>query len=159
MMTIDLPLAADWPIPAGTRVVEVEDEETARLGLRLAHHDGADLERDVVERMAYLGTPGRRGGFLVAYLDGVPVANAGYRYSGDGRCVYLTGAETAEPFRGRGVYKSLIAHRAARAAERGCTVASILANRDTSAPILVRHGFSDHGALPRLAPADVERLV
>ena len=58
------------------------------------------------------------------------IANAGYRYSSDGRCVYLTGAETVEQFRGRGVYKTLIAHRAARAVERGCVLASILAGEN-----------------------------
>src|SRR5205823_14093642 len=105
-----------------------------------------------------LGVPGRRGGFLVAYLGDAPVANAGYRYSSDGRCVYLTGAETVEQFRGRGVYKTLIAHRAAKTAERGCDLASILANPETSAPILARHGFADHGPLPRLAPRESPRF-
>lgn len=108
--------------------------------------------------MAYLAMPGRRGGFLVAYLDGVAVANAGYRYSSDGRCVYLIGAETVEQFRGRGVYASLVAHRAARAAERGCVIASILANTETSAPMLTRRGFTDHGALPRLASPAAPRF-
>jgi GNAT superfamily N-acetyltransferase len=158
MMTVDLPLPADWPVAAGVRVVEVDDEATARLGLLLAHHEGADLERDLAERMAYLGLPSRRGGFVVAYVDDVPVANAGYRYSTDGRCVYLTGAETAEPFRGRGVYKALIAYRARSAAARGCTLASILANAETSAPILARHGFANHGVLPRLAPGGAARF-
>jgi GNAT superfamily N-acetyltransferase len=159
MMTIALPLGSDWPIAEGVRIVEVSDAATARVGLRLAHHAEADLERDVAERMAYLEMASRRGGFLVAYLDDVPVANASYRYSSDGRCVYLTGAETAEPFRGRGIYKSLIAYRAARAAARGCSLASILANVETSAPILGRHGFADHGPLPRLASPVAPRFT
>jgi GNAT superfamily N-acetyltransferase len=158
MMTILLPLAADWSVTPGLRVVEVTDAKTARVGLRLAHHEDADLERDVAERLSYLAMPSRRGGFLVAYLGDVPVANAGYRYSSDGRCVYLTGAETAEAFRGRGVYKALVAHRAMQAVARGCTLASILANAQTSAPILARHGFVDHGSLPRLAPAAAPRF-
>jgi GNAT superfamily N-acetyltransferase len=151
LMTIALPLPSNWPSAADVRIVEVSDAREARVGLRLAHHDEADLDRDVAERLAYLETPGRRGGFLVAYLNNVPVANAGYRYSADGRCVYLTGAETAEPFRGRGIYKSIIAYRAARAAAWGCSLASIVANAETSARILARHGFADHGPMPRLA--------
>jgi GNAT superfamily N-acetyltransferase len=151
LMTVALPLPADWPTVADVRIVEVSDAKEARVGLRLAHHEDEHLDRDVAERMAYLETPGRRGGFLVAYLSEIPVANAGYRYSSDGRCVYLTGAETAEPFRGRGIYKSVIAYRAARAVARGCNLASIVANAETSAPILDRHGFVDHGTMPRLA--------
>jgi GNAT superfamily N-acetyltransferase len=158
MMTITLPLPDDWPVNSEVRVVDVADAEIARLGLRLAHHDSPDIERDLVERMRYLGLPSRRGGFLVAYIGDVPVANAGYRYSSDGRCVYLTGAETVEQFRGRGVYKTLIAHRAAKAVDRGCVLASILAHTRTSAPILARRGFADHGPLPRLAPPESPRF-
>ena len=158
MMTIDLPLERDWPVNADVRVVEVEDADAARAGLRLAHHEGGELERDLTERMAYLALPGRRGGFLVAYIGEAPVANASYRYSRDGRCIYLTGAETVETLRGRGVYKTLVAYRAARAAARGCLMAAILANSDTSAPILARRGFADHGELPRLSPPESPRF-
>jgi GNAT superfamily N-acetyltransferase len=158
MMTITLPLPDDWPVNREVRIVEVADAEMARLGLRLAHHDSPEIERDVVERMAYLGLPSRRGGFLVAYIGDVPCANAGYRYSSDGRCVYLTGAETVEQFRGQGVYKTLIAHRAAQGVDRGCVFASILANVQTSGPILARRGFADHGPLPRLAPPESPRF-
>jgi len=158
MMTISLPLDDVWPRNSELRIVEVATPKMARISLQLAHHGPAQIERDVAERMTYLGVPSRRGGFLVAYLGDVPVANAGYRYSADGRCLYLTGAETVEEFRGRGIYKTLIAHRAARAVERGCVLASILAHTETSAPILERHGFADHGPLPRLAPPDSPRF-
>jgi GNAT superfamily N-acetyltransferase len=158
MMTIDLPLTPDWPINTDVRIVEVADAATARVGLQLAHHEAAELERSLRERLSYLALPTRRGGFLVAYLGKTPVANASYRYSADGRCLYLTGAETVEAFRGRGVYKTLIAYRAARATARGCVIASILANVDTSAPILARHGFRDHGDLPRLALPETPRF-
>ena len=85
----------------------------------------------------------------------MPVANAAWRYSSDGRCVYLTGAETVEAHRGRGIYKTLIAYRAATAHARGCKVAAVLANSETSAPILARRGFADHGALPLVVPPGV----
>jgi hypothetical protein len=55
--------------------------------------------------------------------------------------------------RGVGVYKALVANRARAAHIRGCGIASILANTDTSAPILLRRGFVDHGPLPRYMPA------
>jgi GNAT superfamily N-acetyltransferase len=158
MMTVALPLSVDRLAPGDVRIVEVRDAATARLGLELAHHESGELESDLKERLQYLELATRRGGFLLAYIGETPVANASYRYSADGRCVYLTGAETVEAFRGRGVYKALVAYRAARAVERGCTLAAILANRETSAPILARRGFADHGELPRLTPPGSPRF-
>ncbi len=147
LMTVPLPLPVAMSL-AHVRVVEVADEATARTSLELAHHAGDELERDVRERIAYLALPTRRGGYLLAFEGDEPVANAGYRYSSDGRCMYLTGAEVAEAHRGRGIYQTLVAHRARMARARGCEIVSILANRHTSAPILARHGFADHGEIP-----------
>ena len=155
-MTAALPLQGEWR-DAGVRIVDVADPDMARLSLELAHHSGAELERSLEERMAYLALPGRRTHMLVAFLGDAPVANAAYRWSSDGRCMYLTGAETVEAYRGRGIYQTLIAYRASLARARGCAIVSILANRDTSAPILARHGFRDHGDQPRFAPPDAPR--
>ena len=149
LLTAELPLRG-LRRAAGLEVAEVEDERLARIGLRLAHPDAArsELEALLDERMAYLQHPARRGGFLVAFIGGVPVANAGYRYSADGRTVYLSGAETVDAYRSRGVYQSLVAHRADAAVRRGCRYAAIRARRNTSLPILLRRGFIDHGHLP-----------
>jgi hypothetical protein len=138
---------------AGVEIVEVDDEEMALIGLRLAHPDADPGEMAVLlrDRLAYLRHPGRRGGYLVAFLGGEAVANAGYRYSADGSTVYLSGAETVEMFRGRGIYQSLVAHRALTAMKRGCRYAAIRADRDTSRPILMKRGFVDHGHLPIFA--------
>jgi hypothetical protein len=67
----------------------------------------------------------------------------------DGRCVYLKGAGTRKDVRGRGIYSSVTDYRCARAVERGCRHASIIALADTSAPILRTRGFIDLGPLPR----------
>lgn len=157
MMTAALPLSGDWRARAIVDVVEVHDEATARISLTLAHHDREELEQMLPERLAYLGISGRRGGFLIAFIGDDPAGNAGYRYSEDGTCLYLTGAETVPEHRGVGVYKALVAHRASAAHRRGCGVVSILANAETSAPILSRRGFTDHGALPRYMPAGTRR--
>ena len=148
-------LSAELPImglrsSADVRIVEVVDARIARAGIRLAHPDSSAEEIDamVAERLAYLRHPGRRGGFLVAFVGDEPVANAGYRYSADGRTVYLNGAETVERWRRRGIYQSLVGYRVARALERGCHYAAIRARRDTSLPILMKRGFIDHGHLP-----------
>lgn len=157
LMTAGLPLVGEWR-DADVRIVEVLDRETARVGLQLAHHGDDDLERALEERMRYLAFPGRTTHYLLAYLGDVPVANAGYRWSSDGHCMYLTGAETVEAYRGQGIYQRLVTYRATLAIERGCEILSIFANRLTSAPILARHGFADHGDQPRLGrPAPAHR--
>jgi len=153
MMTSALPLSGDWQPRSVVSIVDASDETTARMSLTLAHHDDEELEQMLPERLAYLALPSRRGGFLVAFIGAIPVGNAGYRYSADGACVYLTGAETVAEHGGLGVYKALVAFRASAARDRGCGVASILANAETSAPILARRGFVDHGPLPRYMPA------
>jgi GNAT superfamily N-acetyltransferase len=157
MMTVTLPLGGDWRPRAAVSVTEVHDEATTRISLTLAHHEGEQLEEMLPERLAYLATPRRRGGFLIAFIADAAVGNAGYRYSADGECVYLTGAETVPEHRGLGVYKALVAHRASAASRRGCRIASILANTETSAPILSPRGFADHGPLPRYMPAGANR--
>jgi len=148
-------LSAELPVTglrssADVRVEEVADARVAPIGMRLAHPDSTNQEIDAMvgERLAYLRHPGRRGGFLVAWIGDEPVANAGYRYSGDGRTVYLSGAETVERWRGRGVYQSLVRYRLDAAGRRGCRYAAIRARRDTSLPILLKRGFVDHGHLP-----------
>jgi GNAT superfamily N-acetyltransferase len=148
-------LTATLPIPGlrvlpDLKIVEVESEEFALIGLRLAHPnaDDAEIAQSLRERVAYLRHPGRHGGYLVAFLGDDAVANAGYRYSSDGSTIYLTGAETVERFRRHGVYQTLVAYRAEAAAKRGCRYAAILARRDTSLPVLMKRGFVDHGHLP-----------
>lgn len=152
LLTATLPISG-LRTAADVSIVEVQSEALARIGLRLAHPDAptAELETLQEERLAYLQHPNRRGGFLVAFVGDDPAANAGYRYSSDGATVYLNGAETAERFRGRGIYQTLVAHRVAVALRRGCQFAAIRARRDTSLPILMKRGFVDHGHLPIFA--------
>jgi hypothetical protein len=152
LLTATLPITG-LSVRVDLEIVEVEDEVLALTGLRLAHPgaDETEMTHLLRERLAYLRHPGRRGGYLVAFLAGEPVANAGYRYSWDGSTVYLTGAATVERFRRRSVYQTLVAHRAAAAGERGCRYAAIRARRDTSRPILTKRGFLDHGHLPLFA--------
>ena len=151
LLTADLPITGLRSAP-DIEIVEVENAELARVGLHLAHPTASAAELDALtqERVVYLEHPGHRGGYLVAFVAGEPVANAGYRYSADGRTVYLSGAETVERFRGRGIYQRLVAYRAEAAVRRGCGYAAIRARQDTSLPILEKRGFSNHGHLPIL---------
>jgi GNAT superfamily N-acetyltransferase len=57
--------------------------------------------------------------------------------------VWLGGASTLEEYRGRGIYRSFVAKRAADARADGAQAAVIQAVRGTSAPICQRIGFTE----------------
>lgn len=149
LLTATLPISGLRANDA-VRILEATDFAVVKVGLALAQPAASseDLATMLAERMAYLAHPGCRGGFLVACIREEPVANASYRYSSDGRTVYLGGAETVERWRGQGIYQSLVAYRTEAAIRRGCRYAAIRASRDTSGPILLKRGFADHGHLP-----------
>lgn len=123
LLTADLPLRGLRKAP-DVKIVEVDSAELARTGLRLAHPGATDAELEAMtdDRLANIGRPGRRGGYLVAFLEGEPVANASYRYSADGRAVYLSGEETVERFRAEGSIRA--SSRIARTPPRSAAAAT-----------------------------------
>jgi len=139
------------PCP-GVTVEPVEDEAGVRAMVRVNSRVwGYPVEAEdrlVAERLAYLRLPGRRGGSLLARVDGEVAGTASYRFSGDGQAIYLVGAATLPEFRGRGVFRTLVAWRLRQARARGCRVATCLARENTSAPILRRLGFTRYFMMP-----------
>lgn len=83
------------------------------------------------------------GGVAVAYLDGTPVAVAGLEIVD--RVARLWGGTVLPEYRGRGLYRALVAHRAAYAARHGATMAFTQGRISTSSPILQRLGFTAYG--------------
>jgi GNAT superfamily N-acetyltransferase len=83
------------------------------------------------------------GGAVVAYVDGDPAAVAGVEIA-DG-VARLAGGAVLEAYRGRGVYRALVATRLTYAAERGATMALTQGRTSTSSPILRRLGFVSYG--------------
>ncbi|MFH8436381.1 GNAT family N-acetyltransferase [Streptomyces sp. NPDC018007] len=78
---------------------------------------------------------------LVALAGGEPVSSARMElYPGTGFCG-LWGGGTVPGWRGRGLYRALVAHRARIAAERGYRFLQVDASA-LSAPILARLGFT-----------------
>jgi GNAT superfamily N-acetyltransferase len=103
------------------------------------------LEEHVAARSATLRdlfTAGS-GGAVIAYLDGAPAGLGGVKIV-DG-VARLSGGSVLEEFRGRGVYRALVAGRLAWAAERGATMALTAGRVATSSPILRRLGFIAYG--------------
>jgi len=86
-----------------------------------------------------LADPARVHRFYLAHCDGVPVGTAGLAYRPALDAIYLTGGNVLPEYRGRGVYRALVAARVADA--RGARLAATHARVQTSAPILERLGF------------------
>jgi len=76
---------------------------------------------------------------FLARFDGEPAATAGSVVFA--RSVYLLGGVTLDEFRGRGLYRALVATRLQHARARGVLLATSHARAETSAPILERLGF------------------
>jgi len=82
---------------------------------------------------------GRGHHLFLARFDGEPAATAGSVLFE--RSVYLLGGVTLPTFRGRGLYRALVAARMQHARAHGVQLATSHARADTSAPILERLGF------------------
>ena len=122
---------------AGVEVEEVTRESVgvfARVG---AEGWGVDPDRILADCRTTLET-GRHFLFLVR-ADGQPAGTA--FYARHPRSAYLMGGMVLPRFRGRGLYRALVAARIRHAAERGATLATSHAREETSAPILARLGF------------------
>ncbi|MFJ3085939.1 GNAT family N-acetyltransferase [Streptomyces sp. NPDC086838] len=135
-------LATEVRLPEGVRLEEVRDEAGAELMAR-AHErafgrDGSRLRRQVLGR---LREDPENFMALVAMAGHEPVSSARMElYPGTG-FAGLWGGGTDPAWRGRGVYRALVAFRAGVAAERGYDYLQVDATED-SRPILERLGFT-----------------
>jgi len=85
----------------------------------------------------------RRRRFLLARVDGEP-AGAGWATVFE-EGVFLNGGAVTPRFRGRGVYRTLVAARLEVARAAGAPGVAVQGLPETSAPILARLGFSEVG--------------
>ncbi|MFC8228222.1 GNAT family N-acetyltransferase [Streptomyces sp. NPDC057287] len=127
-------------LPEGVRLLEVADAAGVELMVR-AHElafgtDGTRLRHQTLARLA-----DDTFAAVVAVADGEPVSSARLETHPGTSFAGLWGGGTAAPWRGRGIYRALIAHRARVAAERGYRFLQVDAT-DQSAPILRRLGFT-----------------
>jgi len=135
----DLPTAVE--LPEGVRLRPVRDADDVELLVR-AHGrafgtDSAWLRNRVLSRLAE--DPDHFVAVLAMAGD-EPVSGARMELCPGTRFAGLWGGGTAPEWRGRGIYRALIAHRARIAAERGYDYLQVDASAQ-SRPILQRLGF------------------
>jgi len=147
ILTAKIPIRGRLPLH-DLRLAEEHDERTASDALRIDRHlVGEALQARVEKRLTYLRCPTRRGGGVIAYRRDLAVGYAAWRYGSDGDTVFLHGAHTLRPHRRTGVYTAILGWRLDRAVRDGKTTAVVTAERSSSAPILMRKGFREVGAL------------
>jgi GNAT superfamily N-acetyltransferase len=136
--------------PPHDAVVElVRDEATLRAASFVAVNgwgrkepDDADLARQLSEAVRDLE---QWSSFrVVAFMDGNPVSTGGCTLAGE--VAKIWGAVTLPASRGRGSYRAVLAERLRLAREHGATLALVKGRVLTSAPVLLRAGFTDFGA-------------
>ncbi|MGI8751049.1 MAG: GNAT family N-acetyltransferase [Acidimicrobiales bacterium] len=79
---------------------------------------------------------------ILAVADGVPVSAGRVEFPAERDFANIWGGGTLPAWRGRGLFRSLVAHRAALAAARGYRYLQVDASPD-SRPILERLGFTE----------------
>lgn len=136
----DLP--TEVALPDGVRLRTVRDEADVELMAR-AHEQafGSDWSRLRHQVLARLNEDPDHFVGVLAMAGDEPVSSARMElYPGTG-FAGLWGGGTVEAWRGRGIYRALIAFRAGIAAERGYRYLQVDATED-SRPILQRLGFT-----------------
>ncbi|MEU1124288.1 GNAT family N-acetyltransferase, partial [Streptomyces sp. NPDC005899] len=157
-------LSTSAVLPRGVELHPVTDAAGVELMVR-AHEaafgdDGSRLRHGTMARLA--AAPGTFVA-VVAVAGGEPVASARMELHPGTGFAGLWGGGTVASWRGRGVYRALVAHRARIAVERGYRHVQVDAT-ELSAPILLRLGFTALGTTtpyvyrttPRLAQRGTE---
>lgn len=132
---------AEVPVEVGPglTVERVEAAQVDRFAAVSAQGWGSDPEPLRVYHRALLADPSTRSHSFLASVDGAPAGVASY--VAHPRSAYFIGGVVLPAFRGRGVYRALLAARLRHAAARGIPVVLTHARASTSAPILARLGF------------------
>jgi GNAT superfamily N-acetyltransferase len=135
-------LLFDAELPDGVRIVPVTDR--AGVDLVADVHEkafGTDASRLRHQMLARLTADPDTVVAVVALAGDEPVSSARMELVPGTRFAGLWGGGTVEGWRGRGIYRALVAHRARAAAERGYRYLQVDASAQ-SRPILERLGFA-----------------
>lgn len=109
---------------------------------------GRQLTRDprfLVRELAQCTGPGARVHRFVVYEGETPISSGGLSVFPELSFGFLWAGGTRPEARGRGGYRALLAARATRASELGLKRVGLYARVETSAPVVARVGFEEHG--------------
>ncbi|HEY5103509.1 MAG TPA: GNAT family N-acetyltransferase [Acidimicrobiales bacterium] len=134
-------LSVPAALPEGTELVHVTDQQGVDLLIetheKVFGHSHQELRRSILARLE--NAPLESEMFVVT-AEGAPISSARIEFLPQRDFATLWGGGTVPDWRGRGIYKALVAQRAHVAVARGYKYLTVLAS-DQSRPILSRLGF------------------
>ena len=136
-------LALNASPPAGVELFAVEDEHGVEA-LACVHEEAFGRPRPALWRGRLDEIRDGRAGAVVAMAGGRPIGGGRIEFYGDTGFAGLFGGGTVPGWRRRGVFRAVVACRAAMAARRGCRYLQTDAS-DDSRPIFERLGFARLG--------------
>lgn len=138
----DLATDAGALLPEHVRIVPVTDAAGVELVAQVHEQAFGESAARLRSRMlAHLAESPQTLSLVLAMAGDQPVSAARMEFHPGTEFAGLWGGGTLPAWRGRGIYRALVAHRARLAAERGCRYLQVDA-ADTSRPILLRLGFA-----------------
>ncbi len=132
-------LAPDASLPAGVELHAVEDERGVEALLHV-HSEVFGGHRAALGRQLLDDLKAGRASAVVAMAGGRPICGGRVEFYEDTEFASLYGGGTVPEWRRRGVFRAVVAHRAALASARGYRYLQTDAS-DDSRPILERLGF------------------
>lgn len=136
-------------LPSGADVEPVDEANVEEFTRVMADGWGVDPAPMLVLHRRMLAMAPEWMLMQLARIEGRPAAGSAVALFP--RSAYLLGAVVLPEHRGRGLYRALVAFRAAEAARRGIALATAHARASTSARILRRVGFREVCQLTQLA--------
>jgi GNAT superfamily N-acetyltransferase len=140
-------MSLDVRVPEGVSLVPANDplgvDRLIEVHEKVFQHDHSRLRRTLLERLA---TSPEQNELVVALADGLPVSSARVEFFPGREFASLWGGSTLPEWRGRGLFRALVAYRARAAAERGYPYLSVTAS-SKSRPILEQLAFKPLGSI------------
>ncbi|TYS01520.1 GNAT family N-acetyltransferase [Rossellomorea vietnamensis] len=94
------------------------------------------------QRKNYIASPYRNGGYILARKDSEPAGYSNYRFSSDGRTMFMNGSGVLSEYRHQGIYTEMVNFRLKHAKNKGAVLATCQARQGHSSPVLKKLGFN-----------------
>ncbi|WP_409250962.1 GNAT family N-acetyltransferase [Bacillus sp. SCS-153A] len=137
--------AEGGPLNKNIEYLEVESDEDIRRLVEVSSLIWGypeDQEESLFnQRKSYITSPYRNGGYILALRNSQPVAYSNYRYSSDGKTMYMNGSGVLPEHRHQGIYSDMVKVRLKHAKSRKAVVATCQARQGQSSPVLRKLGF------------------
>jgi GNAT superfamily N-acetyltransferase len=135
MLPPGVTLSSEGGVAAIDRLIEVHE--------KVFEIDHSQLRRSLIKQ--FESSPAL-GELVIAMANGVPVASSRVDFLPDREFAGLWGGSTLPEWRGKGLFRAMVAHRAREAAKRGYAYVYVIAS-SKSEPILTRLSFESYGSV------------